>query len=106
MGTLTVHRTSPRDMEERELYIKLDGAAIGILRFRDSITVPIAPGRHELRVHNTISRKRAEFDVAPGQQVRFSAVNMKGKHFGLLAMFLGIAPMYTILERDDDASPA
>lgn len=99
-ATITVHRTAPADMQERELYVSVDGGPNAILSYGDSVTIPVAPGHHRLRVHNTISRRRAEFDVAAGDQVRFSAANVRGKHFGILATFLGIGPMHTILERE------
>jgi len=88
-------------MQERELYVSIDGGENAILRFGDSVTVSLTPGPHRLRVHNTISRKRAEFDVKPGDRVRFSAANVRGKGFEMLAAFFGIAPMHTVLERED-----
>ena len=99
-ATVTVHRTSPADMQERELYVSLDGAPNTILSYGESVTIPVQPGHHMLRVHNTISRRRLEFEVAPGEQVRFSAANVRGKNFGILATFLGIGPMHTVLERE------
>jgi hypothetical protein len=99
-ATLTVRRKSPIDMQERELYVSVDGGKNSILRYGDSVTLPVAAGHHRLRVHNTISRRYAEFDAAPGDEVRFSAANVRGKGFGILAMFFGIAPMYTVLERE------
>jgi len=100
-ATLTVVRTSPEDMQERELYVAVDGERRGILRFGDSLTVAVSPGHHRLRVHNTISRKYAEFEVADGEEIRFRAANVRGKGFAMMAMFFGIAPMYTVLERDN-----
>ncbi len=99
-ATLTVHRTSPADMQERELYVSVDGGPNKILTYGDSVTIPVSPGHHSLRVHNTISRRRAEFEVGPGDQVRFSVANVRGKNFGILATFLGIGPMHTVLERE------
>jgi hypothetical protein len=99
-SALTIHRTSSIDMQERELYVSVDGAPNVILRYGDQVTIPHTPGHHILRVHNTISRRRAEFDVAPGEHVRFSAANVRGKNFGILATFLGIGPMHTVLERE------
>ena len=99
-AAITVHRTSPADMQERELYVSVDGAPNVILSYGDAVTIPVLPGHHRLRVHNTISRRRAEFDVAPGEHVRFSAANVRGKNFGILATFLGIGPMHTVLERE------
>jgi hypothetical protein len=100
-GSVTVVRKSPEDMQERELYVAIDGERRGILRYGDSLTVPVGPGHHQLRVHNTISRRYAEFDVTNGDQVCFRAANVRGKGFAMLAMFFGIAPMHTVLERDD-----
>jgi hypothetical protein len=100
-GRLTVVRMSPEDMQERELYVSVDGERRGILRYGDSLTVPVTPGHHRLRVHNTISRRHAEFDVGTGEQICFRAANVRGKGFAMMAMFFGIAPMHTVLERDD-----
>ena len=99
-SAITVNRTSPADMQERELYVSVDGSPNVILSYGDEVTIPLAPGHHRLRVHNTISRRRAEFDVAPGEHVRFRAANVRGKNFGILATFLGIGPMHTVLERE------
>jgi hypothetical protein len=104
-GKITVARMSPEDMQERELYVAVDGHRRGILRYGDSLTVPVGAGHHKLRVHNTISRKYAEFDITDGEQVCFRAANVRGKGFAMLAMFFGIAPMYTVLEREDCPTP-
>ncbi len=89
-------------MQERELYVSVDGGEHGVLRFGDSWTVPVSPGQHRLRVHNTLSRRHAEFSVVHGENIRFRAANVRGKGFEILAMFFGIAPMHTVLEREDD----
>ena len=102
---VTIRRTSPEDIKERELYASLDGKRIAILRFGDEVTVQAMPGHHELRVHNTLSRKAIAFDASPGQHVRFKAVNVPGKGFALLAFFIGAALMWTALEREPDGSP-
>ena len=102
---LTIERTSPEDVQQRELYASLDGKRIAIILYGDVATVAIAPGRHELRVHNTLSRKRAEFDVAPGQHVRFRAANLPGKGIAYWAFFVGAALMWTALDREPDGEP-
>ena len=102
---LTIHRTSAEDIKERELYVSLDGRRLGILKFGDSATVPVPAGHHELRVHNTLSRKKMEFDVEPQQHVRFKSANVPGKGFAYWAFFVGAALFWTVLEREND-SPA
>jgi len=99
---ITLDRTSMNDIQERELYASLDGRRIAILLYGDVATMTISPGRHELRVHNTLSRKRMEFDAKPGQHVRFKTANVPGKGFAYWAFFVGAALMWTSLERDDD----
>jgi hypothetical protein len=76
------------------------------LRFGDSATVPIPAGRHELRVHNTLSTKTDTFDAAPGQHVRFRLANVRGKGFAYWALFVGAALMWTLLEREEDGPAA
>ena len=102
---LTIGRTSAEDVQQRELYASLDGKRIAIILYGDVATVAIPPGHHELKVHNTLSRKRAEFDAAPGQHVRFAAANVPGKAFAYWAFFVGAALMWTTLERESDGEP-
>jgi hypothetical protein len=97
--TVTVHRTSPDDMQERELYVSVDGGKNTILRYGDSMTMTVAPGSHTIRVHNTISRRHASFNASPGEHLVFQSANIRGKGFAMLAIFFGIAPMHTSLER-------
>lgn len=80
----------------------MDGARLGILKYGDSATVPISAGHHELRVHNTLSRKKMEFDAEPRQHVRFKSANVAGKGFAYWAFFLGAALFWTVLEREND----
>ena len=101
---LTIRRTSAEDIKERELYVSLDGTRLGILKYGDSATVPISAGPHELRVHNTLSRKRAQFDAAPHEHVRFTSANVPGKGFAYWAFFLGAALFWTLLERENDSA--
>ena len=81
--------------------MSVDGGPSAILRYGDSVTVPVAPGAHQLRVHNTWSRKRADFEVSAGDHIRFVAVNVALKKVGVMAALLGFAAMETRLERED-----
>ena len=105
LAWLTLRRTAPGDIKERELYASIDGQRVAVLLYGDVATLAIAPGHHELRVHNTWSRKKWEFDAAPGQHVRFATANLAGKSFAYWAFFLGAALMWTVLEREADGLP-
>jgi hypothetical protein len=99
---LTVRRTSPEDVKERELYVSLDDKRIAVLVYGESVTIPITSGPHRIRVHNTLFWKNIEFFAKPGQHIRFRTANVPGKSFVMLAIFIGFALMYTVLEREAD----
>lgn len=105
-GTVVVRRTARHDVQERELYVSIDGGPNEILRFGDTVRIPVAPGHHRMRVHNTWKRRVAEFDVTPGAEVRFSAANVPGRGYQFMAVFFGFAFMNTELEREDDGAAA
>ena len=99
-ASIIVNRNSPDDSQDRELYVSVDGGPSTILSYGESVTLRVEPGPHELRVHNTWSRKRADVDVASGEHVRFTAVNLRAKKVGVIAGLLGFAAMETRLERE------
>lgn len=106
MTTLTVTRADPRDAQERQVYVKLDGEQIAYLMYGDSVTREISPGRHLLTVNNTLFWKKLEFDALTGEQMRFSIVNYRGQSFWALIGIIGIAPLYLRIDRVDVAAAA
>jgi hypothetical protein len=101
---LTIERTSPEDVRTRQVVVSLDGEPLATLLFGERAARDISPGRHRLRAHNTLVWKTVEFDAAPNEQVRFSAVNRAGLgSMALLALF-GVGPLYVTLERVPAAS--
>jgi hypothetical protein len=96
---LTVERSSRADVQVRQVVLSLDGESLATLLFGEQVTRPIAPGHHRLRAHNTLVWKTVEFDVAPGEHVRFLTVNRAG--FGSMALvaLLGVGPLYVTLDR-------
>ena len=103
-ATITVSRTSPEDIQLREIFVSLDGEPIAILANGESVTRHVAPGAHEVRAHNTLIRKRMQLDLQPGEHARLLAVNRAGRWtFSVLAL-LGAGPVYLTLDRVDAAS--
>jgi hypothetical protein len=96
---LTVTRSSPEDVGQRQIVLTLDGKPFATLMYGESATREIAPGPHRLRAHNTLVWKTVEFDIAPGEHVRFATVNRAG--FGSMALvaMLGVGPLYVTLQR-------
>jgi hypothetical protein len=98
-ATLTVERASPADVQVRQVVLSLDGDPLATLMFGERVTRQVAPGHHRLRAHNTLVWKTVEFDLGPGEHVRYLTVNRAG--FGSMALvsLLGVGPLYVTLER-------
>ncbi|HZU25150.1 MAG TPA: hypothetical protein VFA04_06485 [Bryobacteraceae bacterium] len=99
-SSITVSRTSEADVKQRQILVDLDGNRIAELTFGKSITRKVPPGRHELRVDNTWNRKKAEFDLAPGEHARFQTLSRAGRFTWFLVAAFGAGPMYVSLERE------
>lgn len=96
---VTVSRTDERDVQQRQIYARIDDAATRTLMFGDSFMIEIAPGAHTLKVNNTLYWKSVQFTVEPGEHVEFALINQSSKlSFGFLAM-LGAGPLRLVIER-------
>ena len=98
-SSVTVSRTNEQDFKQRQLVIWIDGEKIGDLMFGDAFSRDIAPGKHRLRVSNTLVWKTVAFDVKPGEQVRFEVVNRPGKLTYPMLVMLGAGPLYVTITR-------
>ena len=102
---ITVSRQSPEDVGEREIFVSLDGTELAILRSGEAATRDVEPGQHELRAHNTLFRKREQFELAAGEHARFRVVNRTGWGSYTMMTLLGAGPLYLTLERVRDGVP-
>jgi hypothetical protein len=91
---LALKRTSPRDLAQREVFVTLDGEELAIMRFGETITRDVAPGRHALRLHNTLFWKTIDLDLAAGEQATFDVINRAGWGTYAIASVLGAGPIY------------
>lgn len=98
-SSVTIARTHATDVGLRQLVITLDGERLGDLLFGESMQRDVAPGPHRLRVSNTLVWKTLEFDVKPGEQVRFEAINRAGKLTYPMLIILGAGPLYVTVKR-------
>jgi hypothetical protein len=98
-ATLTVSRSLPADIGQRQVYVSLDGQRIATLLFDESVTREIAPGPHKLTLNNTLVWKTFRFDAADGQRIEFVFANRPGRlTLGFLSL-LGVAPLFLTVER-------
>jgi hypothetical protein len=98
-ASVTVTRRSEEDFKQRQLVISLDRERLGDLLFGASISRDVAPGPHMLRVSNTLVWKTVAFDVKPGEQVRFEAINRPGRLTYPMLVILGAGPLYVTVKR-------
>ena len=98
-ASVTIARTHTSDVGLRQLVISLDGERLGDLLFGESVQRDVAPGPHRLRVSNTLVWKNLAFEVRPGEQVRFEAINRAGRLSYPLLVLLGAAPLYLTVRR-------
>lgn len=98
-ASVTIARTHASDIGLRQLVITLDGERLGDLLFGEFVQRDVAPGPHRLRVSNTLVWKTLEFDVKPGEQVRFEAINRAGKLTYPMLVLLGAAPLWVTVRR-------
>ena len=98
-SSVTVSRTSDDDFKARQLVIWIDGEKIGDLLFGETFSRDVAPGRHTLRVSNTLVWKTVSFDVKAGDQVRFLVVNRAGRLSYPMLVLLGAGPLYVSIKR-------
>src|ERR1700739_1588113 len=98
---ITIRRTSPDDIQLRQIVITLDGKRVAYeLMYGDIVTIPVAPGRHRLRVDNTWNWKTLDLDIAPGDHLKFLTISRPGRFTWFLVGTLGAGPMYVSIQRE------
>lgn len=104
-ATLTVRRTASDDVQDRQVYLSVDGEDWVTLLYGREVTRELAPGRHVLKANNTLVRRSVTFDVAPGEHARFQCINRA--HWTAMAFmaFLGAAVLTVKLVRETDDTP-
>jgi hypothetical protein len=102
---LTIRRQSPDDIQQREIYVSLDGTELAILRYGDSVTRDVEPGTHDLRIHNTLFRQKQPLTLGPGEHATFSVVNRPGWGTYALMSVLGAGPLYLSIDREPAGEP-
>jgi hypothetical protein len=98
LGTLTVTRDTPDDVQDRWVRLWVDGTFWEILRYGQSLSIDLPAGRHHLKAHNTLSGDTLDFDVRPGAHVRVRCHNAIGSGGFLSILMIGVAAIRVRLE--------
>ena len=102
---ITVSRTSPRDVKQRQIIVKLDGESFATLLHGGKASREIPPGPHRLHFDNTWVWKNIDFKLAEGEHARFNVINRAGRLTWWMVALLGAGPMYLTVERDEEDAP-
>ena len=96
---ISVSRTSPKDIKIRGLEVLLDNKTIKDLQFGETFEHEVTPGKHTLKVNNTLYNKSVDFDVQAGQTAKFNAGNYVSGLGGVAFVVVGMGPYKVFLER-------
>jgi hypothetical protein len=97
---ILLQRHSPHDFQDRQIYVFVDGEAIGKIRYGEALTHPIQPGEHTVRVFNTLLSQTITIKAAPGEQVRLQCGNGMPTVGWLMMMFLHVTYLRVWISRD------
>src|SRR5207302_6293422 len=88
-ASVTVSRTSPSDIQQRQIIVKLDDEEIATLLYGETVIREVEPGRHSLHVDNTWVWKTVEFSLEPEEHAKFQLINRAGRFTWFLVAILG-----------------
>ena len=97
---ILVSRTSPNDFQDRQIYLWIDEEPLGKIRYGDAITRPVEPGRHSIRVFNTMFTRTLIVHAAPGEQVRVQCGTGMPTAGWLLMIFLHVTYLRVWVRRE------
>ena len=100
---LTITRNHPRDVQDRPVYVSIDGEKVGILRFGKVLTHELSPGPHRITAHNTLFGHTLEIDASPGEEIRLRCQNGLTGGGMMMVLMLGVAYLRVRLEREESA---
>ena len=98
VATLIVARTLDGDAGQRQVYVDLDGERIATLLAGESVTREVPTGEHQLRLDNTLVKKRYTFRATPGATIEYRFANTAGRFALPFLAVMGVAPLYLRVE--------
>ena len=96
---VTFSRQHPTDCQQRQVFAKLDGEQRITLNYGDTVTLDVMPGRHHVRVHNTLFWKNVRFSIEPGERLEFLIINSERWWTAGMVGLLGSAPLFLTVKQ-------
>ena len=95
---IQIVRDTPDDVQDRWVRIYFDDGPEEILKYGATLRREVAPGRHRIRAHNTLSSDTVDVDVAAGQTLHIRCHNRVAKGGVLMMLTTGFAFITVQLE--------
>jgi len=96
---ITLSRTHPGDCGQRQVFARLDGGEPVTLLYGETVTLEVNPGRHRLRVHNTLFWKNLQFSIEMGERLEFLIINSARWWTAGVVGVLGSAPLFLTVKQ-------
>jgi hypothetical protein len=96
---ITFSRTHPSDCGQRQVFARLDDRDQVALLYGDIVTLEVNPGRHKLRVHNTLFWKNLHFSIEMGERLEFLVINRARWWTAGVVVVLGSAPLFLTVKQ-------
>lgn len=97
---ILVRRNSPHDFQDRQIHLWIDDEPLGKIRYGESITQSVEPGRHTIRVFNTLLTRTLTIEAAPGELVRVQCGTGMPAAGWLMMMFLHVTYLRVWVTRE------
>jgi hypothetical protein len=97
-ATVEIFRDTQDDVQDRWVRLFVDDDPAEILRYGETFRRQLAPGRHRLKAHNTLSKDVIEFEATPGQTIRIRCHNHFARGGMLMMLTIGFAFIKVRLE--------
>jgi hypothetical protein len=98
--TIVVSRNSPGDFQDRQIYLWVDGEALGKIRYGHAISKTIEPGVHTVKAFNTLFTREITIEAAPGEEVRVKCGTGMPTAGWLMMIVFHVTYLRVWLERD------
>jgi hypothetical protein len=99
-ATISITRNHPEDIQDRPVYIWVDGEKQGILRYNATMAVAVTAGRHRIKAHNTLFGHTIDVEAAAGAVVRLKCANGLTGGGMMMVLMLGVAYLRVRLTLD------
>lgn len=97
-ATIEIFRDTREDVQDRWVRLFIDDEPAEILRYGETYRRELAPGRHRIKAHNTLSNHAIDVELAAGETLRIRCHNHFAKGGILMMLTIGFAFIKVRLE--------